>query len=342
MSDSQKWFDKTYVPLSPSEVPELPNQRTRVIQLRDLEGLGRDVEAFRRTHMGAFEHVYQYAMSIDAPGLAYALLDQEGAVRTLQHVGDSRFRANSLVVGRHSHVDSPTEATNLALRHTVVTPRATEPSIVEVRDLRSATGTRLLDGTRVIAAQLDSPCVLDLGELYLVLASTPVKLDRADWIARLLSSSYQTLPLAPSPIGLRLERFAKLPPNGGRGTGSGAFRVVDTDDLGPVELRLEEMVELTPTPEQVTRGFLLGRYGRCDWPAKGDGNPSGLSRVHAMVFASQGRPYIVDTGSTNGVRHGAKGYVRYKHLELGDQLWLGRTVRLSVVEAKAIEVRLDA
>lgn len=334
----QKWFDKTYVPLSPGDVPELPNQRTRVIQLRDLEGLGRDLEAFKQTHGGAFETLYNYAQSIDAPGLAYALLDQEGQVRTLQHQGDSRFRANSLVVGRHSHVDSPTEATNLALRHTVVTQRATEPHIVEVRDLRSAAGTRLLDGTRIVAAQLESPCVLDLGELFLAITATPMKLDRAAWVDRLLSSQYATLPLQPSPIGLRLERFVRV----NNGTKSAPFRIVESDELGPVELRLEEMVELTPTPEQVTRGFLLGRYGRCDWPAKGDGTPSGLSRVHAMVFASQGRPYICDTGSTNGVRHAKKGYVRYKHLELGDQLWLGRTVRLTVVEAKSIEVRLDA
>jgi hypothetical protein len=179
--------------------------------------------------------------------------------------------------------------------------------------------------------------VLDLGELYLVLTATPAKLDRTDWVEKLLAPVSATLPLVASPIGLRLERFVKV--NGSQKT---AFRIVESDELGPVELRLEEMVELTPTPEQVTRGFLLGRYGRCDWPAKGDGNPSGLSRVHAMVFASQGRPYIVDTGSTNGVRHAERGYVRYKHLELGDQLWLGRTVRLTCVEAKAIEVRLDA
>jgi hypothetical protein len=337
MSDSQKWFDKTCVPLNPTEVPELPNQRTRVVRLRDIEGLGCDLDAFRRSHCAGMETLYDYARAIDAPGLAYALFDREGQVRTLQHVGDARFRVNSLVVGRHSHVDSPTDATNLALRHTVVTQRGNEPSVLEVRDLRSAAGTRLLDGTRVVAAKIEAPCMLDLGDLFLALTATPVSTDRQGWTSKLLSSSYATLQLVSSPIGLRLERFVRV-----NGSAKAPFRIVESDELGPVELRLEEMIELTPTPEQVTRGFLLGRYGRCDWPARGDGQPSGLSRVHAMVFASQGRPYIVDTGSTNGIRHAQKGYVRYKHLELGDQLWLGRTVRLTCVEAKATEVRHDA
>ena len=62
-----------------------------------------------------------------------------------------------------------------------------------------------------------------------------------------------------------------------------------------------------------------------------------------MVFQSQGRPYIVDTGSTNGVRHPDMGFIRYKHLELGDQLWLGRTLRLTVVAPKRVDARtLDA
>jgi hypothetical protein len=338
MSDEpRKWFDKTFVPLSTSDIPELPNQRTRVIQLRDLEE-PRGSEAFLATHGAALDSLHRYALAIDAPGLAYALIDQAGSIRTLQHIGGAGVRGNSLVVGRHSHVDSPTEATNLALRHTVVTQRSTD-GLLEVRDLRSVTGTRLIDGTRLVAAQLQSPCVLDLGEVFLAMSSTPAIRDKGEWLQAMLASRYSTLQLQNAPIGIRLERFIKVP-HDSRTT---AFRLVDEDERGPVELRLEEMVELTPTPEQITRGFLLGRYGRCDWPAKGDGHPSGLSRVHAMVFQSQGRPYIVDTGSTNGVRHPEMGFIRYKHLALGDQLWLGRTVRLTVVAPKQVDTRtLDA
>src|SRR5262245_31821616 len=143
----EHFFDKTFIPLPDFQAPELPNQRTKIIQLRDLMGAGRDLEALTELYGGALGEIYEYARAIDAPGIAYALVGPQGEVRALQHVGDQRFKANSLVVGRHSHVDSPTEANNLALRHLVLTQRTTDPSIVEVRDLRSAAGTRLLDGS---------------------------------------------------------------------------------------------------------------------------------------------------------------------------------------------------
>lgn len=330
----EHFFDKTFIPLPDATAPELPNQRTRIIQLRDLVGAGRDLASLDGLYRNAVGQVYDYAHAIEAPGIAYALLGPQGDVRALQHVGDQRFKANSLVVGRHSHVDSPTEANNLALRHLVLTQRTNDPNMVEVRDLRSAAGTRLLDGTRMLAASLQAPVMLDLGELCLVVATTPVTTDREAFIDRVFHPNVTTLPLVSSPVGLRLERFRK--------TGERS-RVLDDTALGlSIELRLEEMVELTPSPEQITRGFVIGRYNRCDWPAKSDPNASGLSRVHALVFASQGAPYIVDTGSTNGVRHTEMGCVRYKHLMLGDQFWLGSTCRLTVIEPRAQDAHLDA
>ena len=334
MALPEHFFDKTFVPLADGEAPELPNQRTRIIQLRDLVGDARNIDARRDTYVPALQQVYTYSKGMTDPGIAYALLGPQGELKALQHIGDPRFKANSLVVGRHSHVDTPTEANNLALRHLVLTQRSADPNVVEVRDLRSAAGTRLMDGSRILAASLPTPMILDLGELCLVVVTTPVALDMTSFIDRVFAPVVTTLPLVSSPIGLRLERFRKI---GERS------RMLDDAALGlSIELRLEEMVELTPTPEQITRGFVIGRYGRCDWPARSDPHGSGLSRVHAMIFVSQGAPYIVDTGSTNGVRHTDMGCVRYKHLMPGDQFWLGSTYRLTMIEPRYAEAHLDA
>jgi FHA domain len=318
----EHFFDKTFIPLPEADpAAGLANQRTRVVHLRDLLGAGSDLEALHKLYTSALSSVYDYARGVNAPGIAYALLGPRGDVRTLQHIGDQRSRANNLVVGRHSHVDGPTDANNLALRHLVMTRRTEESNTVEVRDLKSAAGTRLLDGTRINAASIPTPMMLDLGELCLVVATTPLTLEKAAFIDRVLHPVVSEIAQTPCPLGLRLERF---------------HRVKDGSRLlfkGP-EMRLEEMREITPTPAQMTQGFMLGRYSRCDWPAKSDPHVNGLSRVHAIIFASQGMPYIVDTGSTNGVRHTELGCVRYKHLAFGDQFWLGSTCRLTIVEAR--------
>lgn len=349
---------------------ELPNQKTRLIHLDELERL-RGAAHLRESHRPALNAVFEYARGTQAPGVAYALLGPEGDLRAVQHSarpelhfeapaaasvdrgtnqganqGAGEDRSASVVLGRHSHVDAPLDASNLSLRHVMLTQHPARPHAIEVRDLRSAFGTRLIDGTRLLASEVETPALFDLGELYLVVATTPLPDTAAtfeQWLERLFTPTVTTLQLLPSPVGLRLERFRRNDEYDAiDGAGKASRSSLLTSASIPIPVVLEEMIDLTPSPEQITRGFIIGRYSRCDWPARADGQPSGLSRVHAMVFASHGAPCIVDTGSTNGLRHTALGPVRMKHLVVGDQFWLGRGTRLTVIEAKPTPGFLDA
>jgi len=55
--------------------------------------------------------------------------------------------------------------------------------------------------------------------------------------------------------------------------------------------------------DQLDRGILVGRYPRCEIRL---GKDERISRVHLLVVRISGQIWVIDTGSTNGIRRGGK------------------------------------
>jgi FHA domain len=82
--------------------------------------------------------------------------------------------------------------------------------------------------------------------------------------------------------------------------------------------------------ESLRRGLLVGRYERCDASGQNADESVGMSRVHALVIESDGVPYAIDLGSTNGTYvycAASKGFVGVRVVPLydGDIIALGST-----------------
>jgi len=61
--------------------------------------------------------------------------------------------------------------------------------------------------------------------------------------------------------------------------------------------------ELPLTRASLDRGVLLGRYDRCDNADVGALTAERVSRVHALLIRVDGRIWVIDTASTNGLFH---------------------------------------
>lgn len=72
-------------------------------------------------------------------------------------------------------------------------------------------------------------------------------------------------------------------------------------------------VELPLTRASLDRGVLLGRYDRCDNADVGALTAERVSRVHALLIRVDGRVWVIDTASTNGLFQDGK---RRRQLEL--------------------------
>jgi pSer/pThr/pTyr-binding forkhead associated (FHA) protein len=80
-----------------------------------------------------------------------------------------------------------------------------------------------------------------------------------------------------------------------------------------------ESTTLAVQPERLRDGVLVGRSERCDLVVP----DAYTSRVHAVVVGIDGVPYLVDTGSGNGVRHVSGAPARCWRLEDADAFRLG-------------------
>lgn len=266
-------------------------------------------------------------------GIVAALVDRHGRLANVASRAFGEDAVTTLVVGRHSHCDLRAEVKELSLRHVAVVCSAAEPSYAKVFDLRSQATTASQHGHVLDAAVVALPCALQLGGSLLMLAaagSTIAKLRTG--FAPIVAEGEGT------PFLFRLEDFAVRP--------SAPLTFRPAPLIVGSELGREPTSEITctgvlervrehwfrPRLSELARGVLVGRYARCEAPAGGDEWNGTLSRVHALLFATESGTYVCDLGSTFGVRHADKGLTRLKHLRAGDVFTLGE-VRLSVVEA---------
>lgn len=197
-----------------------------------------------------------------------------------------RGRPVALVAGAHTECDLA-RLPGASLRHAVLlawAPTASGPGVVEVIDLRSASGIAVprdmqqegMDGVGVGNASV-----------FVVQAGQDEHLHQHP-LRSALDLPKLSLARAEPPCITRFERSAV------RHSGDIGRTRVD----GPVKvLAGRRSVLLAMSDEAWEGGVMLGRYDRCDVQL---GRSDRVSRVHALLLERRGKRFVVDCGSTNG------------------------------------------
>ncbi len=334
------------------------SQRTRIVSLaRDFE---REELSNTRTHVtGAATRLFQRVTFHDyrhlfngvqrelhatlsaqpAPGVLVCAADARGRVEgTLWLSATESLRAGT--VGRHGLADLPLLGDDgLSLRHLLVLAHRDGSRIrLRAMDLATPGGFQAETGGVLRAVQADGPVVLRVASYSLFLFPTgarpPWNPDAAD--------PWRTLPprLVLTEERARPRPVRERPP---REPGSGTVVTLRPGPiepgLGPEPLLLEHELpegalvlstpggraELGVGATALERGLLLGRYARC---AASTGEiDSQVSRVHAALLRHDGRLFLVDTASTNGITlRGEK--VKCAPVQVGDWYAFGDRLRV--------------
>ena len=94
--------------------------------------------------------------------------------------------------------------------------------------------------------------------------------------------------------------------------------------MGILKIEAEDGCSSFPIhTREATRGFLVGRYERCDLGV----SAASLSRVHALLVEHDGELWIVDTASTNGL-WAEQEQIRQRKLNQSATLRLTTSVKL--------------
>lgn len=248
------------------------------------------------------------AEQLDGEGCAY-VATVAGAVVAWGGLRARPDRPNVAIVGRHSEVDMqlPDEL-SLSLRHVALFTHAFAPGApptLQVVDLASTLGTRFGPLERFASVVAEHRLHLAAGGLHLFAIATrpggslPAAEELLDSLGDVaVTAARPSAALDEPPLGvLRLGTTRRVdgrapPDDAGAGLAPG-----DTRPCGPRSAVADDVVV---TREQARAGFTIGRYSRADLCLTGS-EFEYLSRLHAMVIAIDGRLWIVDTASTNGL-----------------------------------------
>jgi hypothetical protein len=253
------------------------------------------------------------------PGVALVAVDRHGTVAGTLTLASRASGINAGVIGRHGRCDLYLAGDDqLSLRHASII--VDEHGSYRFIDLRTGSGLRDAAGRRHDGVASTEEAVVAIGD-HVVVARARRDPD--------LGGPMRS-PWAP-PLALGTKIHDDAPPSGPgpHATGSGAIGARNPADdaaarmaititgpitrtggalLGSDESRLA-ILELAdagsreqwPVGERaLSNGILLGRYERCDGHGSRILARRGISRVHAIVLAVDGAPYVLDLGSTNG------------------------------------------
>lgn len=267
--------------------------------------------------VGAYARIADRCRAIDEPGLAVVAVDQHtgeaaGMLTLCARVG----RPVSAIIGRHDRCDLFLHRNEqLSLRHLalVLEPVASwERGPVKVRyrllDLRTSEGMIDESGKPLRGLLADGPAIVRVGGYALFVL--PVG-DPSDWPA----SGADAWSILPARMYLDEHDLAQgtaprfqMPRAGARetyitrtsGPRDTGMRLAQGDLAGVLELFTpHRQLSLSIGHAALRDGVLLGRYQRCDMTEVA-GEDHSLSRVHALLIASDERLVLVDTATTNG------------------------------------------
>lgn len=267
-------------------------------------------------------------------GVHFGLIGAAGDVAAHGVMHCSSTQVETAVIGRHSHADTRGIVDDFALRHALlVRPKHFDESL-RIFDLSGAGGTTTLGGEAIDGAIVDLPCVLRLGSYLLVAFKGEHRALGAAGIIDLSSAGLVRANVASATAARFLFTMDDLSPSSRDASAAQRMhlnlefpptREVNMTNVSAIDPRpASRQIVFRPDREGLARGFLLGRYGRCAAPGTIEWDDK-MSRVHALLFAVGDDVYIADLGSSNGTRHAVLGELRLKHIENGDELWLGDT-----------------
>lgn len=309
------------------------NLSTQIGSISDLVSVPKKPEALRGERIMA-EAAYSAALElrwskrVDAPGawLVVHRYQNEWRGEVLESTPWS-----ALTLGRHdqcvSRLDSKRE---VSLRHLLVRRLAEGgPGEIEVLDLRSKGGARVVRGGKRERMALRGPVVL-LASGQPV-AIVPMDGQLPDSIPE--PDVVNTMPKPSTRGRSELSSFSSFGTLGGagpmrtqdpqRGALTGWFHLIN--DRG-------QKTELAVYDDDLERGILLGRYQRCDLRVGKVDLPNSVSRVHAFVVGDGDGVRVYDTASTNGIGVGPRYKERLPCLRFGRgysfRFWLGADIQL--------------
>jgi len=271
------------------------------------------------------------------PGVALVAVDKRGSVAgTLTLVGKPGS-INAGVIGRHGRCDLylPGDE-SLSLRHAAVV--VDERGGFRLIDLRTGSGLRDAAGRRHDGVASTDEAVVAIGDHVIIARARrmedPAGPMRSPWMPPLaLGTNIAPDPAHPPrasgtnvlgvPDPARVPNLAMTITAGVTRTG-GALLGGDERREALIELADGGSREMWPVGDRaLSNGILLGRYERCDGHGSRILARRGISRVHALVIAVGGAPYVLDLGSTNGTWLDGTTEVRVARLAPGVRFRLG-------------------
>lgn len=252
-------------------------------------------------------------------GLLVFAFDERPAALGQAWLAATLDRTRVAVVGRHSmcHLPLPAEHGAIALRHAVILVRAISHSEVRVRviDLHTETGFSDESGRVLQAVSAEGSLFLRIGGVTLVMLVTGdgQVLDDAEAAYRCIPERV-LLEERPGTAGAPVRREvvrARSDEEGSRvtyvhsrvGPVAAAAKLASTDDPAIASLVVRASGGSVRTPvggSTLDRGFLVGRYARCELGVGVDDGHSRLSRVHLVVVRDGEDVLAIDAASTNG------------------------------------------
>lgn len=255
-------------------------------------------------------------------------------------------RPRAVVLGRHSMcgLPLPSEYGAISLRHLalVVQARTHDECRIRVLDLHTRTGFRDESGRVLQALVTEGPMFLQVGPVTLIVLVT----DENGLIPDNPEEAYQCIPErvflderlgtagTPRPRGTSGRVHAYNPgmtlirSRLGALASAAELKRDDEPAAGELVVRATGSSIRRPVGESaLARGFLVGRYDRCDVGAVDD-EDSRLSRVHLLVIREGDQIIALDTASTNGTFEGDR-QVALTSLSEGTVLDLAGEIQLA-------------
>lgn len=262
----------------------------------------RPEEAFRTAH----PHIVA-RREAEGAELAVFAVDGLGQV-THTLLASDRF----LILGRHTRCPLRLDDPAVSLRHLVAHWAAAPTPTIRLWDLRTAQPFVTEDATPTSAVVADGILLASVGRYVLIFVPPGLVVagDAAAAWAALPERRFATARVArdrvPGPFGTVTHTLPPVVFSGDAADplspqGEGAHCGPEGAHEGQLVLEGPDgRIERRVTSEQLDRGLLFGRYGRCQLSSDAD---AALSRVHLLVVRVGDRIWAIDTASTNGTRH---------------------------------------
>lgn len=274
---------------------------------------GSKAASFPAAFARAFPQIDSVYRSLRGDGVLIAAVTDGAFLDSYLHIPVSQ-RPEFAIIGRHDQCDLVlSRDESVSLRHLAVVSarRGADEIRIRVLDLQTGSGLQTESGEPCEALDAEGPLFVSVGKYQLLflptgsLAPIPWGDTAAEAWASFPERIYLDKRIRPRDATERRRAVAAVarrsimthivePPQplrrrlpGDAGERMGTLKIEGEDGCSSFPIHTRE----------ATRGFLVGRYERCDLGV----SAASLSRVHALLVEHNGELWIVDTASTNGL-----------------------------------------